>query len=348
MAEAVFAIPGDLSTPTGGYAYDRRLLGLLPQHGVAVTHCALPGSFPRPAAGDLAETARLLAATPRDAVLLVDGLAYGALPAALVRDLERRVVALVHHPLGFETGLPDDLARALIASEGAALAEAQAVIVTSPATARTVAADLGVPPERIAVAVPGTDPSERAPLDGDPPRLLTVGTISPRKAQRLLVDALACLTDREWTLTIIGATDRDPDEADRLRRQIAASGLQNRVNLLGALPEDALPRAYAEADLFVLPSLYEGFGMVVTEAIARGLPVIATTGAVAVESLPAEACIRVPPGDVTALRAALRSLLDDPAQRHHMAEAAWAAARSLARWPQTARIVADVIRRVAS
>jgi glycosyltransferase involved in cell wall biosynthesis len=348
VLEAVFAIPGDLATPTGGYAYDRRLLALLPRDGVVVTHRGLPGGFPFPDPQDLAGTARLLADTPRDAVVLIDGLAFGALPATLVRDLGRRVVALVHHPLGLETGHSADVARALLASEAAALAVAHAVIVTSPATARILAADLGVAPERITVAVPGTDPAPRAAADGDPPRLLTVGTISPRKAQTLLVEALAGLDERDWSLTVVGATDRHPDEADRLRGLIAASGLADRVRLSGALPADAVARAYAEADLFVLPSLYEGFGMVITEALAHGLPVVATTGGVAVESLPAQACLRVPPGDVAALREALRSLIDDAGRRRGLAEAAWAAAQDLPRWTQTSRIVADVIRRVAS
>jgi glycosyltransferase involved in cell wall biosynthesis len=348
VAEAVFAIPGDLATPTGGYAYDRRLMALLPGEGVGLAHCILPGSFPFPSSDDLDETARLLISAPPDHVLLVDGLAYGALPAALLRELRRRVVALVHHPLGLETGLAPATASALLASEAAALGEARAVIVTSPATARILAADLGVPPDRITVAVPGTDPAQRAAAEGDPPRLLTVGTISPRKAQTVLVEALAGLADRDWTLTVIGATDRVPAETDRLRSLIAASGLEDRVRLLGTLSEAAMDRAYGEADLFVLPSLYEGFGMVITEALAHGLPVIATTGGVAVESLPARACLRIPPGDVVALREALRGLLDEPGHRRELAAEAWAAAQYLPRWGETARIVADVIRRVAS
>lgn len=348
MAEAVFAIPGDLATPTGGYGYDRRVMALLPASGVAVHHCALPASFPFPASADLAETERRLRTAPRSAVLVVDGLAYGAIPASLVRDLDRPVVALVHHPLGLEAGLPRDAAQMLIASETAALAEAAAVIVTSPATAETLVTQFAVRQDRVSIAEPGTDPAPRAPADGDPVRILCVGTISPRKAQRLLVEALAEIADRRWTLTLIGADDRYPDEVDCLKRSMAEAGIADRVHIAGALPEDAVAAAYREADLFVLPSLYEGFGMVVTEAMARGLPIVATTGAVALDTLPADSSLRVPPGDVPALREALRGLLDDPDRRRRLADEAWAAAAGLPRWERTADIVASVITRVGA
>src|SRR5262245_31173694 len=105
MTPAVFAIPGDINLPTGGYMYDRRVLALLPQMGVAARHLRLPASFPDPRAADLDETARLLAAVaPRD-VLMMDGLAYGAMPAEVVERAQAPIVALVHHPLCLEAGL---------------------------------------------------------------------------------------------------------------------------------------------------------------------------------------------------------------------------------------------------
>src|SRR5215207_6976095 len=104
MVDVAFAVPGDLAAPTGGYAYARQLLALLPEQGVSVRHVPLPDSYPHPSDADLIETERLLRETPEGGVLLVDGLAFGAMPASLVRGLGRRIVALVHHPLGFETG----------------------------------------------------------------------------------------------------------------------------------------------------------------------------------------------------------------------------------------------------
>ena len=154
MPDVVFAIPGDIDTPTGGYAYDRRLLAELPAAGVQVSHLPLPGGFPFASVPELGEAGYLLRQTPSDAVVMVDGLAFGALTDLVLKDIDRRFVALVHHPLALETGLNDRQRRALAASETSALARAVAVVVTSPLTAAILAADYGVPAARITVAEP--------------------------------------------------------------------------------------------------------------------------------------------------------------------------------------------------
>ena len=136
--EVVFAIPGDITLPTGGYAYDREVLALLPTMGIEVRHVELPGGFPDPSPDDLARTAAQIAATPSGTVLLIDGLAYGAMPAALIDGFDRPIVALVHHPLCLEAGVAPERAETLRALETAALARAARVIVTSPTTARTL------------------------------------------------------------------------------------------------------------------------------------------------------------------------------------------------------------------
>lgn len=340
---AAFAVPGALGTPTGGYAYARAVLARLPAHGIAAAHLALPGSFPHPAETDLVETVRLLSGIPAEAALLVDGLAYGAIPPAAIDALARPVVALCHHPLGLEAGLSPARAAALIATERAALARAARVVVTSPATAATLVADFGVPHARIVVAEPGTDPAPRAvgAPAGAPTALLAMGAISPRKGFDLLVAALARLTDRDWRLTLVGPTDRDPATVAALRAQIAAAGLGARVTLTGTLDDAARDAAYAGADVFVSASLYEGYGMVLAEALARGLPLVASTGGAAADTVPDAAALKVPPGDVDALAAALATILDDAALRARLADAAWEAGRRLPGWDDaTARIAA--------
>lgn len=343
MSGIVFAIPGDLSLPTGGYAYDRRLLAEWRESGVAAGHLALPGAFPEPSAAELAAAGDLLLAQARDAVLLVDGLAYGAFPEALAQAIGPRCVALVHHPLGLETGLPPAAARRLIASEQVALRHAAAVVATSETTRRLLVAEFAVPAQRIMVAEPGVDPAERATgsSPGAPLHLLAVGAVVPRKGYGVLIEALAGLAALDWRLTIIGADDRDPALTQALRAQIAAAGLGGRVTMAGAVDASTLDAAYASADLFVMPSLFEGYGMVLTEAIARGLPILCTTGGAAAETAPSSVALKVAPGDVAALRDGLAALLTDPAGRRARAEAAWAAARSLPRWRQTAAIVAE-------
>src|SRR6056297_1981587 len=181
---ATLAVPGDLSTPTGGYEYARRLLAAAPAAGLTLTHLALPDDFPEPSEAAVRETLARLAATPGP--LLVDGLAHGALPAEGLRPLGPRLAALHHHPLGLETGLaPAETARRL-AAEAAALAETRAVICTSRTTAATLNDRLNVPPERITVALPGLDPAPKAPRRGEPPVVLGVGTISRRKGWDVL------------------------------------------------------------------------------------------------------------------------------------------------------------------
>lgn len=348
MARVFFAIPGDITLPTGGYAYGRRVLELLPRHGIAVTHLELPGSYPNPTAPDLARTAALIAATPERAVLLIDGLAYGAMPADLVRGMGRAIVALVHHPLCLEAGVPPDRAAELRALETAALALARRVVVSSPTTAATLVADFGVPAGHITVAEPGTDPAPRARGSGLPcKRLLAVGSIVPRKGYDVLVAALAAdaraHAGSDWQLDIVGALDRSPATVDALRAQVAAAGLDRRVRIVGPLDSASLDRVYAGADMFVMSSHYEGYGMVLAEAMARGLPIVTTTGGAAAETVPDAAALKVPPGDAAALGSAIRRMIDDAALRARIADAAWATGQRLPSWDDTARLISETL-----
>jgi glycosyltransferase involved in cell wall biosynthesis len=348
MTSTVFAIPGDINAPTGGYMYARRVLALLPQTGIVVQHLELPGSFPAPTAADLAETARRLAAIPQASVALVDGLAYGAMPVEVIGQVRARIIALVHHPLCLEAGLSKARQAELNALEKAALALAKRVIVSSPMTARTLAADFGVAPQVITVAEPGTDPAPRARGSEGSPQLLSVGSVIPRKAYDVLVRALAPLRDSDWRLAIAGATDRSPQALAALRTAIAEATLEDRINVLGAVDQEQLARLYDSADAFLLPSLYEGYGMVLAEAMARGLPIVCTTGGAAAETAPDAAAFKVAPGDEAALTSAIRRLLDDPSLRHRLADASWAAGQQLPRWEDTTRRIAAVINDLAA
>jgi glycosyltransferase involved in cell wall biosynthesis len=344
VSTIAFAIPGDIDLPTGGYAYDRRLLAEWREMGLPAEHIALPGSFPFPTEGDLHETGRALLQRPYDDTLLIDGLAYGAFPEGIAAGLAGRVVALVHHPLALETGLAPEAAQRLRERETAALRYARAVVTTSPATKRLLVSDFGVPEARIVVALPGVNPAPRATgsAEGQPLSLLAVGSVVPRKGYRVLVEALADLRDRDWRLTLVGATDRAPEAMRDLIAAIDAAELGGRIDLAGAIPDAALAEAYARADLFVMPSLFEGYGMVLTEALARGLPIVCTTGGAAAETAPDAAALKVAPGDAAALAKAMASLIDAPALRRSMADAAWTTAGTLPRWREAAAIVAEI------
>jgi glycosyltransferase involved in cell wall biosynthesis len=349
MTRCAFLIPGDLGLPTGGYVYDRRVLRLLEAHGVSVSHVALPGGYPDPSPDELARTAEIVAGLAPDCVLLIDGLAYGAMPETLIAGFGRPIVALCHHPLGLEAGLTPERAQALLRSEAAALARAAEVIVTSAETRAIVSTQLGFPAGRITVAEPGVDPAPRARGTGSPVRLLAVGSLVPRKGYGDLIAALAGLVDLEWTLGIAGADDRHPEEARRLRARLAAApALGARVELLGAVEEARLNHLYDRADVFVMTSRYEGYGMVLAEAMARGLAIVTSLSGAAAAQAPATAALKYPPGDVAALAAALRRVIESSGLRAEMARASWAFGQQLPRWDATAGTIASVLRRTAA
>jgi glycosyltransferase involved in cell wall biosynthesis len=314
--------------------------------GVPIRHLALPNGYPHPSQADLAETAHLIAKLPGDAILLIDGLAYGAMPADLVAGFDRPIVALVHHPLGLEHGLSPERQAELLAGEAQALALARHVIVTSPVTGRLLSADFNVGPARITVAEPGTEPAPRARGTGAPPHILAVGAISPRKGFDILVEALKRLAGLPWQATVAGATDRMPKTTAALRSAIAAAGLETRIVLTGGLGPAALEERYASADIFVSSSLYEGYGMVLAEALAHGLPLVASTGGAAAETVPDAAALKVPPADAAALSGALRRMITDPDLRARLGDASWAAGQALPRWSETAARVANALRKV--
>jgi glycosyltransferase involved in cell wall biosynthesis len=338
----VFAIPGDLTTVSGGYGYDRAILREARAAGVDMSHLALPGAWPHPSVEDVETARRLLSGTPERATLLVDALALSAAPPEMVDQLGRRVVALVHHPLGLEAGLPADRARALIENERAVLARVAQVVVTSRDTKARLARDFDVPAERIVVAEPGTAKAARAAGSGGPGiAVCAVGSILPRKGYLVLAQALARIADLDWRLDVAGGESADPAETARVREALARFGLAGRVALRGALPPPRLDALYAASDLFVMPSFYEGYGMALAEAMARGLPIVMTRAGAAADVAPDAAALKVEPGDVEGLAAALARAICDPALRARMSDASWAAGRALPDWPSAAaRVVA--------
>jgi glycosyltransferase involved in cell wall biosynthesis len=348
MSEVAFLIPGDLALPTGGYAYDRAVIRLLPEMGTHALHVALPGSFPNASAGDLADCAAIVASLPADCLLLIDGLAYGAMPAELIAGFNRPVVALCHHPLALENGISAARAQQLHLSEAAALDLADHVIVTSALTGKILEGDFGVPRGKITVAEPGTERKPRATGSGEATlELLAIGSIVPRKGYGVLVEALATLKKRNWHLKIVGAA-RALDTVNALQAQISHHDLGDRIQLLGAVRDRDLDALYAKADLFVMSSLFEGYGMVLAEALQRGLPIVTTTGGAASETVPEGAGLKVPPGDPDALAAALDKAMADPDLRRTLAESAWRAGQTLPRWEDTAKIIADCLARASS
>ena len=336
----VFMLPGPLEALSGGTIYDRQIVDGLRRTHWQVDLLALTGGFPWPDAATSDEAARRVAQLPDGACVVADALAFGAMPdIAQYHGRRLRWVALVHHPLALETGLTAERQQQLFASERRALAAARGVIVTSATTASALTG-YGVAPALVHVVEPGT---RAAPLATGSPHtgdghgvactLLCVATLTPRKGHAVLLDALAGLQDRNWTLHCVGDTHRDAATTSDLRARIAALGLAQRVQLHGELDHAALQAMYQRADAFVLPSYYEGYGMALAEALASGLPIISTTGGAIADTVPADAGVLVPPGDSAALRTALARLLDEPHWRAELAAGARRARARLHDWP---------------
>lgn len=362
-----FVVPGRLNQLTGGYLYDHHVVGGMRARGRAVEVIELPGRYPDADADTREAAAHALTQLPDGDTVVIDGLALPGLADALPRHARRlRLVGFIHHPLSLETGLSTDEARHYAQLEAELWPVLKGAICPSEHTARAVRAS-GLPADRVAVVAPGVHrpaslsahppvpfvpqhveehqaaPPWRAPhttTAGDLPdralQLLAVGTITPRKGHLLLVDALAHLyreqPELNWHLTCIGSLDRDPAAAHALHQRIADHGLTGRITLRGEQPAVQLTEAYQHADLFVLPSHHEGYGMVFTEALAHGLPILSTTAGAIPDTVPAGASLLVPPGDEDALRHALACALNDSTLRAELAAGARRAALSLHDW----------------
>jgi len=334
LTTLAFLIPGPLDQLTGGYLFDRHVVDGLRESGRTVSVVELPGRFPDADAVTRTAAGAALAALPAGSVAVIDGLALPAFENDLAIHTRRlRVVGFVHHPLSQETGLSPEASARYATLESRLWRLLRGVICPSRSTAEAVNA-AGVAADRIAVAPPGTDrpTGARRPQASTAVRLLCVAAVTPRKGHRLLVEALTPLRDLAWTLVCAGSLSRDPVEAAALHDAIVAGGVESRVKLVGELPPASLALEYAGADAFVLPSFHEGYGMAYAEALAHGLPIIATKAGAIPETVPPEAALFVEPGDVQALRTALRRVIEDDGLRAQLAARAHEAGALLPDW----------------
>jgi glycosyltransferase involved in cell wall biosynthesis len=287
-----------------------------------------------------------LAAVAPDRPLILDGLVFGAIDTAGLARVAAPLVAMIHHPLAMETGLSPARRQHLFVTERDNLALAAHVLVPSPHTAATLAADYGVDPSRITIALPGTDRPLLPPAHAVPPLILSVGLHHPRKGHPVLLRALSRIADLDWQARIVGRVHDRAAFEDHLRLRDAL-GLAGRVEVGSEVIEGALDALYSAASVFALASEYEGYGMVFAEALVRGLPVVACRAGAIPDTVPPEAGILVPVGDAEAFGRALRRLLAEPDLRTQMAAAARRHGDRLPAWTDTVRIAGGVLDRLA-
>lgn len=352
-----FVMPGgvdDPAAPSGGNAYDRRVCLDLPGFGWQVHRHTVAGDWPRPDAAARADLARTLRELPDGAVVLLDGLVACGVPEVVVPEAEAerlRMAVLVHLPLGDETGLDAAVAAELEARERAVLRAVPAVVATSDWAVRRLVSHHGLAPDRVHVAAPGADIAPLAPGTDGVSRLLCVAAVTPRKGQHRLVEALAAVADLPWTCALVGGLGQDPEYVAHLRDLIRHHGLEDRLELTGPQTGAALDARYATADLMVLTSYAETYGMAVTEALARGVPVLATdVGGVpeAIGRAPDGGVpgILVPPENPSAIAAELRGWFGEAEVRRRLKAAARGRRAALGGWASTAQSLAAVLRRL--
>ena len=341
----------DPQRPSGGNVYDRHLCRELTAIGWSVHEHAVPGSWPTPAPSDRAGLSDVVAGIPDGGVVLIDGLVASTAPEILVPEARRlRLVILVHMPLG--DGLPGAEADQARTREGAALSAAVAVVTPSAWTRSRLLDRHTLRPDQVHVAEPGVDAADIGAGTASGEELLCVAPVAPHKGHDVLLAALAMISDLPWHCTCVGSLDRDPGFAERLRSQAVDDRIGDRVRFTGPLTREELDTAYAASDVLVLASRGETYGMVVTEALARGLPVIAT----AVGGLPQALGhgsdgglpgLLVSPEDPAALAEALRAWLGDADLRRQLRHAAGQRRVTLPSWSRTADQIARVIAEVA-
>jgi glycosyltransferase involved in cell wall biosynthesis len=325
----------DVRRPSGGNVYDRNVCRGLSGLGWNVTEHQVSGSWPCPDPTALDRLGDVISGIPDNAVVLADGLVASTAAAVLVPAASRlRMVVLVHLPLE-------------IAGEGAVLSASRGVVTTSGWARTQLLRHYRLEPDAVHVAEPGADRAAPARRTEAGDELLCVAPVSPHKGHDVLVAALAAIGDLSWRCRVVGSLDRDPAFADDVRRSVDDHGLAERVTFRGALSRAELADAYATSDLLVHPSRGETYGMVVTEALAHALPVVATNVGGVPEALGRTAARR--PGllvDVDApadLATAVRAWLTDAELRAGLRDAAARRSRSLPSWQSTTARIARVI-----
>lgn len=354
-----FLVPANILHNSGGNVYNAKLAEGLRSLGVNVEMLAVDGSWPDSSAKERRRLGTLLGAwepgtdITSGQVTIVDGLVACGVPDEIeyAAAAGKRACVLVHMPsLSHAEG------------EQRALRAAAGVICTSSWAADAIEERYGITSSR--VALPGTDAAAVA-AGSDPPHIIAVAALLPVKDQLLAVAALAALQDLAWTASLVGSGDADPGYAALVRTAVASQGMEHRVELTGQLAGQALDNEWNRADLSLLVSRAETFGLVVTESLAHGIPVIVREGTGAVEALglaggqkqASEGEAYVLPGTAVELpgpdtshpdmlAAVIRRWLSDRQLRSSWRESALAAREGLPGWDSTARNVLEYLEQI--
>lgn len=349
----LFVIPGDINLPTGGYRYDRHIIDEWRKIGQHVELISLEGNYPFPLEQEKQDALNAIEHFPPADIAVVDGLLGGASPLFL-KSLSTKmpVVSLLHHPLCLENGLSEEKAQALKESEKSGLSWVKAVITTSDTTTETVKTLFNFDPAKVHTVLPGVNRPDDISLNkadevSQTVKLICVASVIPRKSHRILLEALSQLPNLDWHLDCYGSTQFDEVLYKSLENFIRDNGLSQKVTFHGAVEDQTIEEAYASSDIFVLPSQYEGYGMVYAEAIVRGLPVIGTTGGAIAKTVPLSCGILVEPENTEELKQALEKLIKDKPLRLQYKQNAIRAEPEFPTWQAAADEFANRLKELA-
>lgn len=333
-----FVTVGDTDRHTGGYLYHAYVFAGLRKEGIEVEEYVASGASPEEQRRAMSNLGYRF--DPRHfEVIVVDALARIVCGPWLDRWREAcPILAMVHElpsvtaRTGYEVVLEHRFEEPLLRADR---------LITVSNHGRFLLQSRGVPSERIHVVPPGFDRlsllevGECSTVRNETVvRVLCVAQLIPRKGILDLVRAWVARERPGAMLELIGETDADPTYATSVRAAIMGSSSAS-ITLSGPVDDAELKAAYAAADLFALPSRYEGYGIVYAEALAYGLPVIACDVGPIPELVGRDAAILVPPGDTEALSGALDLLLEDPVRQSRMSASARRRAHQLPRWKDT-------------
>ena len=345
MNEFILAFPGQLTTKTGGYYYLSRILQELPKFGWTGTPLSLGNGFPTPSLEVLANAEKLIRSSLSNIPILADCLAWGTMnQCAQQLSGSHKIIPLVHHPLCLETGLSKAESKNLFNKEKLVLSVSQKIVTTSPDTSDCLQELFLVPKSKITIAVPGTDSANLAKGRYDNKiGLISVGSVTPRKGYDRLISSLKLLEHLSWHLDIVGDLTLDSKYANSIIKQIKQLNLNHKITVHGALSKADLDKLYFQSDIFVLATLYEGYGMAFTEAMIRGIPIVTTGEGAVISTVSKEAGFVVGTTDLPQFTSTLSTLITNSSLREKYQIGAIKTGKKLPSWNDTAEKIGTVL-----
>ncbi|HEX2933974.1 MAG TPA: glycosyltransferase family 4 protein [Bacteroidales bacterium] len=331
-----FLIPGDIDTLASCYIYDKRLIEGLKKKGHAVEVHRLSDDFPFPSDESIIQFTKTIRQIPKGETVIIDSLALGVIPAVLKElSITNPIIGLMHLPLSVDPNYSAYQRTLITKPEMEALGYVGKFIVSSLYTQETLI-NLGIDENKINLVTPGIDDvPQKKNYPERPSKLLSIANMCRSKDHSLLVRALTALKDKDWELHCYGNLDWDRNYLADFQALIRKNNLQKKILVHGTISGKELSDAYLEADLFVHPSDFETYGMAMVEALAHGLPVVASTGGGIQKTIPSKMAQFFKPSDVYGLQSILEELFENPVIYKRLYTQALTYKQTAQTWSQT-------------